>query len=62
MVGMKACLSAHFVSRTPRGLRFEPRILPANYVKPVVKGQKNDFIDAEAIAEPALYSSLKTAV
>jgi transposase len=26
---MEACLSAHFVSRTLRGLGFEPRIIPA---------------------------------
>ena len=29
IVGMEACLSAHFVSRTLRGLGFEPRIIPA---------------------------------
>ena len=33
---------------------FEPRIIPANYVKPFNKGQKNDYNDAETIAE-ALY-------
>jgi transposase len=40
IVGMEACLSAHFVSRTLRGLGFEPRIIPAIYVKPFNKGQK----------------------
>jgi transposase len=35
------------------GLGHEPRILPAIYVKPFVKGQKNDYNDAEAIAEAA---------
>jgi transposase len=29
IVGMEACLSAHFVSRTLRGMGFEPRITPA---------------------------------
>lgn len=29
VVGMEACLSAHFVSRTLRKLGFEPRIIPA---------------------------------
>jgi len=38
IVGMEACLSAHFVSRTLRGLGFEPRIIPAIYVKPFIKG------------------------
>lgn len=39
VVGMEACLSAHFVSRTLRGLGFEPRIIPAIYVRPFIKGQ-----------------------
>ena len=59
IVGMEACLSAHFVSRTLRKLGFEPRIIPAIYVKPFIKGQKNDYNDAEAIAEAALRPNLK---
>ncbi|MBC8158800.1 MAG: IS110 family transposase [Alphaproteobacteria bacterium] len=59
IVGMEACLSAHFVSRTLRDLGFEPRIIPAKYTKPFVKGQKNDYNDAEAIAEAALRPNLK---
>lgn len=47
IVGMEACLSAHFVSRTLRKMGFEPRIIPAIYVKPFIKGQKNDYNDAE---------------
>jgi transposase len=58
IVGMEACLSAHFVSRTLRGLGHEPRIIPAIYTKPFVKGQKNDYNDAEAIAEAALRPNL----
>jgi len=54
VVGMEACLSAHFVSRVIRQLGHEPRIIPAIYVKPFVKGQKNDYNDAEAIAEASL--------
>ncbi len=59
VVGMEACLSAHFVSRTLRALGHEPRIIPAIYVKPFVKGQKNDYNDAEAIAEAALRPNLR---
>jgi transposase len=59
IIGMEACLSAHFVSRTLRKLGFEPRIIPAIYVKPFIKGQKNDYNDAEAIAEAALRPNLK---
>jgi len=59
IVGMEACLSAHFVSRTLRTLGHEPRIIPAIYVKPFVKGQKSDYNDAEAIAEAALRPNLR---
>jgi transposase len=59
IVGMEACLSAHFVSRTLRRLGFEPRIIPAIYTKPFCKGQKNDYNDAEAIAEAALRPNLR---
>jgi len=59
IVGMEACMSAHFVSRALRKLGFEPRIIPAKYTKPFNKGQKNDFNDAEAIAEAALRPRLK---
>jgi transposase len=60
IVGMEACLSAHFVSRTLRTLGHEPRIIPAIYVKPFTKGQKNDYNDAEAIAEAALRPNLRS--
>ena len=59
IVGMEACLSAHFVSRTLRGLRFDLRIIPAKYTRPFIKGQKNDYNDAEAIAEAVLRPNLK---
>jgi len=57
---MEACLSAHFVSRALRQLGHDPRIIPAIYVKPFLKGQKNDYNDAEAIAEAALRPNLRT--
>src|SRR5262249_46089004 len=59
IVGMEGCLSAHFVSRTLRALGHEPRIIPAIYTKPFVKGQKNDYNDAEAVAEAALRPNLR---
>jgi transposase len=60
VLGIEACLSAHFVSRTLRRLGFEPRIIPATYVKPFSKWQKNDYTDAEAIAEADLRPNLKS--
>ncbi len=59
IVGLEACLSAHFVSRTLRGLGFKPKIIAAKYTKPFLKGQKNDYNDAEGIAEAALRPNLK---
>jgi len=59
IIGMEACLSAHFVSRTLHRLGHTPRIIPAIYVKPYLKGQKNDYNDAEAIAEAALRPNLR---
>src|SRR5262245_54574057 len=59
IVGLEACLSAHFVSRMLRRLGHQPRIIPAMYVKPFAKGQKNDYNDAEAIAEAALRPNLR---
>jgi transposase len=60
IVGMEACLSAHFVSRMLKTLGFTPRIIPAIYVRPFLKGQKNDDNDAEAVAEAALRPNLRT--
>lgn len=60
VVGMEACLSTHFVSRALRQLGFEPRIVPAIYVKPFSKGQKNDYNDAKAITEAALRPNLRS--
>src|SRR6516164_3900759 len=54
VVGMEACLSVHFVSRALRQLGHQPRIIPSIYVKPLVKGQKNDYNDAEAALRPNL--------
>lgn len=40
IIGMEACLSAHFISRALRQLGHQPRIIPAIYVKPFVKGSQ----------------------
>lgn len=59
IVGMEASLSPHFASRTLCEMGFEPRIIPAIYVKPFNKGQKNNYSDAAAIAEAALRPHLQ---
>ena len=51
LVGMEACVGAHHLSRRVKTLGHDPRLMPAKYVKAFLKGNKNDFRDAEAIAE-----------
>jgi transposase len=51
LIGMEACGGAHFLGRALREQGHEVRLMPAQYVKPYVKTNKNDFIDAEAITE-----------
>jgi len=48
---MEACGGSHFLGRALRGQGHEVRLMPAQYVKAFVKTNKNDFIDAGAIAE-----------
>lgn len=51
LIGMESCGGAHYLGRSLREQGHEVRLIPAQYVKPFVKTNKNDFIDAEAIAE-----------
>ncbi len=51
LIGMEACGGAHFLGRALRQQGHEVRLIPAQYVKPYVQTNKNDYIDAEAIAE-----------
>lgn len=51
LIGMEACVGAHHLSRRLKALGHDTRLMPARYVRPYSKGQKNDFRDAEAIAE-----------
>jgi transposase len=51
LIGMEACVGAHHLSRQLQALGHDARLIPAQYVKPYLRGQKNDFHDAEAIAE-----------
>jgi transposase len=51
LIGMEACVGAHHLSRKLQALGHDARLMPAKYVRPYNKGQKNDFRDAEAIAE-----------
>jgi len=51
VIGMEACGGAHYLGRTLQEQGHEVRLIPAQYVKPYVKTNKNDYVDAEAIGE-----------
>ena len=51
LIGMEACGGSHFLGRALREQGHDVRLIPAQYVKPYVKTNKSDYIDAEAIAE-----------
>src|SRR5246127_5409725 len=59
LVGMEACVGAHHLSRQLKALGHDARLMPARYVRPYSKGQKNDFRDAEAIAEAVRRPTMK---
>jgi transposase len=54
LIGMESCGGAHFLGRALREQGHEVRLIPAQYVKPYVKTNKSDYIDAEAIARPTM--------
>jgi hypothetical protein len=51
LIGLEACSGAHFLGRELRKQGHDVRLIAAQFVKPFVKSNKNDFVDAEAIAE-----------
>jgi transposase len=59
LIGMEACVGAHHLSRTLKALGHDARLMPAKYVRPYSKGQKNDYRDAEAIAEAVQRPTMK---
>ena len=59
LIGMEACVGAHHLSRKLKAFGHDARLMPAKYVRPYSKGQKNDFRDAEAIAEAVQRPTMK---
>ena len=50
-IGMEACASAHHWARALQARGYHVKLIPAQFVKPYVKSNKNDRVDAEAICE-----------
>ena len=59
VVAMEACATSHHWGRVAQSHGHEVRLVPAAYVKPFVKRQKNDRADAEAIAEAAMRPTMR---
>jgi transposase len=51
IIAMEACSSAHHWARRLQSLGYQVKLIPAQYVKPFVKSNKNDQADAAAICE-----------
>ncbi len=51
LIGLEACAGSHFLGAALREQGHQVRLIPAQFVKPYRKSNKNDFLDAEAIAE-----------
>ena len=59
LIGMEACSGSHFLGRALREQGHDVKLIPAQFVKPFVKSNKNDFIDAEAIAEAVVRENMR---
>jgi transposase len=59
LIGMEACVGAYHLSRKLQALGHDARLMPAKYVRAYSKGKKNDFRDAEAIAEAVQRPTMK---
>ena len=59
LIGMEACASAHFWARTLMSMGHEVKLIAPQFVKPYVKGNKNDANDAEAICEAVSRPSMR---
>ena len=59
LVAMEACYSSHYWARTIEAMGHTVVLLPAQFVKPFVRGNKSDRNDAVAIAEAALRPNIR---
>ena len=59
LIGLEACAGSHFIGTVLREQGHQVRLIPAQFVKPYRKSNKNDFIDAEAIAEAVAKQNMR---
>jgi transposase len=58
-VVMEACAGAHHMARQLAGYGHDVKLISPQFVRPFVKSNKNDFVDAEAICEAASRPSMR---
>lgn len=58
-VVMEACAGAHFMARRIADLGHVTKLISPQFVRPFVKSNENDFVDAEAICEAASRPSMR---
>lgn len=51
LIGMEACCGSHYLGAALTAQGHSVRLIPPQFVRPFVKSNKNDYRDAEAIAE-----------
>jgi len=56
---MEACAGAHWMARKLTTFGHEVKLISPQFVRPFVKSNKNDFVDAEAICEAASRPSMR---
>ena len=61
LIGLEACAGAHFVGTALREQGHQVRLIPAQFLKPYRKSNKNDFLDAEAIADAVTKENMRFA-
>lgn len=58
-IAMEACASAHYWAREFETRGHKVQLLPAQHVKGYLRGQKNDYNDAQAIAEACRHGAIR---
>jgi len=59
LIGMETCCGSQYFARKFTALGHTVKLLPAQFVKPFVKSQKNDFNDALAISEAVVLPTMR---
>lgn len=59
IVAMEACGSAHYWARCFSAMGHKVQLLPPQHIKGYLRGQKNDYNDALAIAEASLHGRIR---